>query len=122
MRRPRPHIRGVAAEGRLGLGGHLLLGDVLRELLAELRLARRPVLALLLRLELRVVLDRHVRAVEVEEAEPVVHQRISGRAVAGEKPLRDGRLAVPTGPGIGVVPIPENLRSMAVAVEELTSS
>ncbi|MCH1463405.1 MAG: hypothetical protein L7U46_05925, partial [Candidatus Nanopelagicales bacterium] len=36
--------------------------------------------------------------------------------------LRDGRLAVPTGPGIGVVPIPENLRSMAVAVEELTSS
>ena len=36
--------------------------------------------------------------------------------------LRDGRLAVPTGPGIGVVPIPENLRSMAVAVKELTSS
>ena len=36
--------------------------------------------------------------------------------------LRDGRLAVPTGPGIGVVPIPENLRSMSVAVEELTSS
>jgi len=35
--------------------------------------------------------------------------------------LRDGRLAVPTGPGIGVVPIPENLRSMSVAVEELTS-
>ena len=35
--------------------------------------------------------------------------------------LRDGRLAVPTGPGIGVVPIPENLRSMTVAVEELTS-
>ena len=34
--------------------------------------------------------------------------------------LRDGRLAVPTGPGIGVVPIPENLRSMTVAVEELT--
>jgi O-succinylbenzoate synthase len=34
--------------------------------------------------------------------------------------LRDGRLAVPTGPGIGVVPIPENLRSMSVAVEELT--
>ena len=33
--------------------------------------------------------------------------------------LRDGRLAVPTGPGIGVVPIPENLRSMSVAVEEL---
>ncbi len=36
--------------------------------------------------------------------------------------LRDGRLAVPTGPGIGVVPIPENLRSMTVAAEELTSS
>ena len=36
--------------------------------------------------------------------------------------LRDGRLAVPTGPGIGVVPIPENLRSMTVAVEELASS
>ena len=36
--------------------------------------------------------------------------------------LRDGRLEVPTGPGIGVVPIPENLRSMSVAVEELTSS
>ena len=35
--------------------------------------------------------------------------------------LRDGRLAVATGPGIGVVPIPENLRSMSVAVEELTS-
>ena len=35
--------------------------------------------------------------------------------------LRDGRLAVPTGPGIGVVPIPENLRSMTVAVEELAS-
>ena len=34
--------------------------------------------------------------------------------------LRDGRLAVPTGPGIGVVPIPENLRSMTVAVEDLT--
>ena len=35
--------------------------------------------------------------------------------------LRDGRLAVPTGPGIGVAPIPENLRSMTVAVEELAS-
>ena len=35
--------------------------------------------------------------------------------------LRHGRLAVPTGPGIGVVPIPENLRSMTIAVEELTS-
>lgn len=35
--------------------------------------------------------------------------------------LRDGRLAVPTGPGIGVVPIPENLRWMTVAVEELAS-
>ena len=34
--------------------------------------------------------------------------------------LRDGRLAVPTGLGIGVVPIPENLRSMTVAVEDLT--
>ena len=35
--------------------------------------------------------------------------------------LQDGLLTVPTGPGIGVDPIPENLASMSVNVVELTA-
>ncbi len=35
--------------------------------------------------------------------------------------LHDGLLTVPTGPGIGIDPLPENLKSMSVNVVELTA-
>ena len=35
--------------------------------------------------------------------------------------LHDGLLTVPTSPGIGIDPLPENLKSMSVNVVELTA-